>query len=50
MTTLRELPGQTCATLTARRDCADEHAITDVVTGDSWTQLVNYSHRLMTYD
>jgi hypothetical protein len=50
VTTLRTLAGQTRAALAARRDRAHEHAITEIVTGYSRTELVNHSYGLVTDD
>ena len=47
---LRKLPRQTSATLTARRDRADKHAVADVVAGNTRAEFFNHTDRLMPDD
>ncbi len=50
MAALAEVAGQAGAALAARRDCADEHTLADLVAGDAGAELVDDADRLVADD
>ena len=50
MTALRMLTGEARQTLSARRDCADEHALADAIPRDSRAELLDDTHGLVAED